>query len=107
MDIKSKIRSELRAQYGEFVTPLENIYENKITQTLIDGNIEEKKAWLTYNQVVLEIKNSTHNDLFVKELQYKLTDEIDPNDVCIEIIQRVDKPSLELKRLYYKIKNFI
>jgi len=107
MDIKGKIKQALREQYGDFKTHLEHIYEDKLTQTLANGNIEDKRAWVTYNQVILELKYSIKDNLRVKELQYKLTEDSDPNEVCIEVIQGIEHSSPELERLYYKIKNFI
>ena len=44
--------------------------------------------------------------LKVKELQYKLTENINPNEVCIEVIEALKDQSPELERLYYKIRNF-
>ena len=102
-----KIRQALREQYGEFNTHLEHIYEEKVTDNLASGNKKDKEAWSTYNQVVLELKHSIKDNLKVKELQYKLTDKFNPNEVCIEVIRDVEKPSLELERLYVKIMNFI
>ena len=107
MNIKAKIRQALREKYGDFKTHLEHIYEDKITQTLANGDINDKKAWLTYNQVMLELKHSLKDNLKVKELQYKLTENSDPNKVCIEVLQTVKDHSPELDRLYHKIKNFI
>jgi hypothetical protein len=107
MDIKGKIRQVLREQYGDFETHLEHIYEDKLTENLAGGNIKKKKAWLTYNQVVLELKNSIKDTIKVKELQYKLTEDSDPNQVCIEVIKNIKHRSPELERLYYKIINFI
>lgn len=104
--MKSKIRGVLKEQYGDFNTKLEIDYETKITETLINGDINEKKAWLTYNQVLLELKNSIKDNLRVKELQYKLTDELNPNDVIIEVIEPIKTLTPELERLYYKVRNF-
>ena len=42
----------------------------------------------------------------VKELQYKLTEDINPNIVCLEVIESLKNLNPELERLYYKIKNF-
>jgi hypothetical protein len=106
MDLKKKIRQVLREQYGDFKTHLEHIYEKKVTQQLISKNPKERDAWATYNQVVLELKNSIKDNLRVKELQYKLTDNMDPNQVCIDVIKEVEQFSPELERLYYKIRNF-
>ena len=107
MDIKGKIREVLRKEYGNFETYLEHVYEDKLTENLAGGNIKNKKEWLTYNQVVLELKNSIKDTIKVKELQYKLTEDSDPNRVCIEVIKTLKHSSPELERLYYKIINFI
>lgn len=107
MDNRDRIKLVLREQYGNFETHLEHVYENKLTQTLVDGNIDDKKAWLTYNQVILELKHSLKDSLKVKELQYKLTDNNNPNIVCLEVIQTIKNRSAELDRLYNKINNFI
>ena len=106
MNLKEKIRMVLREHYGDFDSYLEHEYENKITENLITGDIEEKKAWATYNQVILELKNTLKDNLKVKELQYKLTEDVNPNEVCIQVIEPVKNQSPELERLYYKIKNF-
>lgn len=107
MDIKGKIRSVLKEQYGDFTTYLEHEYEDKLTENLSEGDIKQRKAWATYNQVVLELKHSLKDNLRVKELQYKLTENLDPNRVCIEVIDEVKSFSPELERLYYKIRNFL
>lgn len=106
MDVKHKIRLELRKHYGEFETILEHQYEDKLTQNLIEGSLKKRKAWATYNQVVLELKHSLKDILRVKELQYKLTDDDNPKEVIIEFIEGIEKYTPELERLYYKIRNF-
>ena len=106
MNLKTKIRLVLKEHYGEFNSYLEHEYENKLTENLIIGNLDNKKAWATYNQVILELKNTLKDMLKVKELQYKLTDNSDPNEVCIEVLETVKERSPELERLYNKIKNF-
>lgn len=106
MDLKAKIRKLLRENYGDFQSDLEVSYENKITENLIIGDIENKQAWLTYNQVILELKYSLKDMLKVKELLYKLTDTGNPNEICIQVIEEVKNQSPELERLYYKIRNF-
>ena len=107
MKLKARIRKALREQYGDFKTYLEHRYEETITENLILGNIDDKRAWVTYNQVILELKNSVKNTLKVRELQYKLTDGADPNEVCIEVMEDIKSQYPELERLYYKISNFI
>ena len=106
MILKDKIRSVLREHYGDFNTILELDYENKITTYLFEGDIDIKNAWVTYNQVILELKNSIKDVLKVKELQYKLTEDTNPNSVCIEVIENIENKTPELKRLYEKIKTF-
>ncbi|MES2212981.1 MAG: hypothetical protein V4490_07585 [Pseudomonadota bacterium] len=106
MSIKFKIRKLLREHYGKVETYLEHAYEDTLTENLIRGDIEKKKAWITYNQVILELKYSLKDMLKVKELQYKLTETTNPNEVCIQVIEDVKDRSPELERLYYKITNF-
>lgn len=106
MDLKVRIREVLKENYGDFDTYLEHKYEDKLTETLIVGSYKNKKEWATYNQVILELKHSLKDMLRVKELQYKLTDNSNPNEVCIEVIESVKDKSPELERLYYKIINF-
>lgn len=106
MNLKVKIRKALKENYGNFDSFLEHQYEEKLTENLIVGSLDKKRKWLTYNQVVLELKNSIKDLLKVKELQYKLSDDLNPNDVCIEILEDMKGSSPELERLYYKIKNF-
>lgn len=104
MDIKSKIREVLNNSYGSFDSFLEIEYENKLTENLIVGNLETKKAWATYNQVILELKFSLHDNLKVKQLQYTLTENSDPNLGCLKVIEEVTDLTPELSRLYEKIK---
>jgi hypothetical protein len=106
MDLKAKIRKVLREHYGDFNTYLEHQYETKLTENLIIGDINNKKAWVTYNQVILELKNTLKDMLKVKELQYKLTENLDPNEVCIEVLETINSKTPELERLYNKIRNF-
>jgi hypothetical protein len=106
MILKDKIRQVLREHYGNFETMLEHDYEDKVTTYLFEGDIEIKDAWSTYNQVILELKNTLKDMLKVKELQYKLTEDTNPSSVCIEVIEGIHDKSPELKRLYEKIKTF-
>jgi len=103
MDLKTKIKETLREHYGEFETYLEHRYEEVLTENLITGSTKIKEAWVTYNQVVLELKNTLKNTLKLKELQYKLTEDSNPTKMCIEVMGDVKNLSPELKRLYDKI----
>jgi hypothetical protein len=105
MDLKLKIKKLLRECYGDFDSYLEHKYEDVITENLMTGTTKIRNAWVTYNQVVLELKNSLKNTLKVKELQYKLTENADPNEMCIEVISDVKDTTPELQRLYEKIIN--
>ena len=106
MDQKRKIREELRKLYGSFETVLEHQYENVITEQLSFGPYENRHKWATYNQVILEYKNTLRNMLKVKELQYRLTNTLTPKEVVIEVIEDSGIFTPELERLYYKIKSF-
>ncbi len=106
MDQKTKIREELRKLYGKFETILEHQYEDVLIEQLSLGPYETRHEWATYNQVVLEFKNSLQNMLKVKELQYKLTEALNPKEVVITILEDTNMFTPELERLYYKIKSF-
>jgi len=102
--MKKRIRKILREHYGKVQTRLERQYETKIVENLND-NIN-RHEWATYNQVLLELKHNIKDFLKVKELQYRLSDIENPNDVCMDIISKVNVPSQELERLADKIRNF-
>lgn len=104
MDLKLKIRDVLREYYGEFNSFLEIEYENKLTENLIVGDYKTKNAWATYNQVILELKFSLRDNLKVKQLQYNLTENTNPNLECLKVIEEVETITPELTRLYEKIK---
>lgn len=106
MGLKAKIRKTLRESYGDFRTDLEGEYQDTITNALLENNTTNKNEWVTYNQVILELKHNIKDTLLVRELLYRLTDEEDPNNACIEVIREVKKRTPELERLYYKIYNF-
>jgi hypothetical protein len=106
VNLKSKIREKLREVYGPFNTYLEHEYENKLTDNLFNGDSKLKREWITYNQVILELKHNIKDGIKVKELQYKLTEDSPPNEACIEVIYDIKNLSPELYRLYNKINNF-
>jgi hypothetical protein len=106
MNLKARIRCVLNKQYGNFETILEHQYEDKLTENLIEGPLSKREEWATYNQVVLELKHSLKDMLRVKEVQYRLTDDGNPNEIIIEAIEEVKTLTPELERLYYKIKSF-
>lgn len=107
MELRVKIRKMLRESYGDFVTNLEGEYRDKITEALLHDDFNKKEKWITYNQVILELKHNIKDNLKVRELLYRLTDKEDPNKACIEVIKEVNTITPELERLYYKINNFV
>ena len=96
----------MREAYGSFDTYLEHEYENKLTNNLFNGDLKSKQEWVTYNQVILELKHNIKDGIKVKELQYKLTEDSPPSQACIEVIDGIKNLSPELYRLYNKINNF-
>ena len=106
MELRDKIRFKLREAYGEFETYLEGTYEQYLTENIYTSSIDNKRKWVTYNQVILELKHNLKDMLKVKELQYKLTESANPNHTCIEVLSGLKNMTPELDRLYHKIKNF-
>ena len=105
--MENRIKSVLREHYGEFKTTLETLYVDTITENLLIDNYQHRNEWATYNQVILELKkNLKSNKKKIQELQFKLSNDDDPNKVCIEVIEDVDVLTEELERLYFKINNF-
>jgi hypothetical protein len=107
VNLKTKIRNVLKEAYGGFETRLEHQYEEKITETLATADYDKKEDWAIYHQVILELKHNLKDQLRVKELQYRLTENENPNHVCIEVLTPVRYRSKELNGLYNKILNFI
>lgn len=105
--LEDRIREVLRNHYGDFSTVLELEYENKMVQSLLEDSTDKQTKWATYNQVILEFKDKINDVRGVRELQYRLTDVVeDPNNVCMDIINRAELKTPELQRLYEKIMNF-
>jgi len=105
MSIKDKIKVELGKVYGDFNSYLEIKYEDRIIEILSDNDNDLKYEWLTYNQVIIELKSNLKNMVKVKELQYRLTDGENPKKACVDIIESVGKSTYELNRLYNKLIN--
>lgn len=104
--MKAKIRNMLREQYGEFDTYLELVYEKQLLENVSTKHRNKVRAWLTYNQVILELKHNLKDTLKLRELQYRLTDDENPNQVCLEVLEELKEANPEIERLYYKIMNF-
>lgn len=106
-ELEVKIKELLNEVYGDFITDLEHEYEDKIVSLLMTEKYSKKEEWVTYNQLMIELKHSLKNELKVKELQYRLTDDENPKHVCIRIMEELDFKSPEMLRLYEKIKTFL
>lgn len=104
--MKDRIRQILREVNGEVDTYLDEKYESKVVDSISSPNKQRAEAWLTYNQVILELKHNIKDALRARELQYRLTDTENPNKACLDVLADIKKNSPELERLYYKIMNF-
>jgi hypothetical protein len=104
--LEDRIRTVLREHYGNFSTVLELEYENKLMTALLEEDNHNRNKWATYNQVILEFKDTIKDRKLVEELQYRLTDFENPNSVCMDIINNFNRKTPELDRLYHKIMNF-
>jgi hypothetical protein len=101
--MKGKIRRILRESLGDLVkSRLGSQYEQLVTENLLS---DKKQEWATYNQVVIELKNLKERKK-IEEVQYRLTDKEDPNQVMMEVLETFGGLTPELERLYNKIKNF-
>jgi len=103
---KERIKDILKKAYGDFASYLELKYEEKIIHYLLEGTAYEKYKWITYNQTLVELKNVVKDELKVKELLYKLTENTDANKACIEVLDKLTTKNKEINRLYNKIINF-
>ena len=105
--MKTRIKKALREFYGNFDTFLENDYETLMVEKI--ASPEERRQWATYNSVLLELKNNLKNQIRVKQLQYRLTDDENPKNVILEVLNEIknkEQFSTELERLRAKINNF-
>ena len=101
--MRGKIKKILRESLGDLVkSSLGSQYEKLVTENLLS---DKKREWATYNQVIIELNNLKERKK-IEEVQYRLTDKEDPNQVIVEILEAFDGLTPELERLYYKIKNF-
>lgn len=105
-NIKSIIKKSLKIDGKERLSQLEKDYENKLVKELSSKSIQQKRKWMTYNQLVIELKDNFHGRYY-KKLQYRLTDEAsNPRRSCIQTICELDHGTEEIERLYLKIKGF-
>ena len=101
-----KIKEILRKVYGEFNSYLEKKYEEKLVDILVNGTAYDKYKWITYNQILIELRLTKKDENITNELLYKLTEDGDPTKACVAFLDRLDKKNKELDRLYNKLINF-
>lgn len=106
MELIDKIKKKLEESYGFFESDLERQYEDKLIEKLSDDDEMVRLQWSTYHQVVVEIKYNIRDILKLQELQYRLTEDTNPREVCIDLMMNMDDITSELSRLYEKIKGF-
>ncbi len=101
-----KIREILRKVYGEFNSYLEKKYEEKLVNILVNGTAYDKYKWITYNQILIELRLTKKDENITNELLYKLTEDGDPTNSCITFLDELGERNKELDRLYDKLINF-
>lgn len=101
-----KIKEILRKVYGEFNSYLEKKYEEKLVDILVNGTAYDKYKWITYNQILIELRLTKKDENITNELLYKLTEDGDSTKACVAFLDRLDKKNKELDRLYNKLINF-
>ena len=105
-ELRSKIKKVLREHFISNDSLVEQQYVDKITKVLLESTDYERRKWVTYNQVILEVRDSIKDMLKVQELQYKLTESHNPKNDCINLIYNYKDFTPEMKRLYDKISLF-
>lgn len=106
MLLKDRIKFQLEKVYGKYETCLETTYGDKIIYEILSSSYDKKVEWATYNQVIVELKRNLELRLNLQELLYRITDEENPTDACISVLNEIHEKSPELKRLYEKVKTF-
>jgi|APGre2960657404_1045060.scaffolds.fasta_scaffold418911_1 hypothetical protein len=103
---RNHILTVLRSTYGDFNTQLEHQYSDRIIAEISENKVNSVRQWLTYHQVILELKSNLDTLNKSKELQYRISDGENPKSACMKIISEINDCNSELKRLYEKINNF-
>jgi len=103
---RNHILTVLRSTYGDFNSQLEHQYSDTLISEISENKVSTVREWLTYHQVILELKNSPDTLNKSKELQYRISDGENPKSACMKIISEIKDCNPELKRLYEKINNF-
>jgi hypothetical protein len=103
--MKAQIKKILDEAYGKFETELELEYASLLEKGISSEDWRVREEWATYNQIILELKHNMNDMISVKELQYKLTDNEQPEIACKSILENIKRNS-ELDRLYNKIINY-
>ncbi len=103
---KTHILEILRASYGNFDTKLECQYSETIVDEIANNKVSTVREWLTYHQVIIELKKTSDTLKEAKELQYRISDGEYPKTVCLDVLSSLKSTNAELVRLYEKIQNF-
>ena len=103
---KIHILEVLRSSYGNFDTRLECQYSETIIGEISKNKVSTVREWLTYHQVIIELKKTSDTLKESKELQYRISDGEHPKTVCLHVLSSLKSTNAELVRLYEKIQNF-
>ena len=89
-------------------TLLDKQYGKLIQNSLNKADEKKIERWECYNLIVEELLKINNDNLFT-EIKYRLTDGEDPNQVLVEILDRVDAETVSylLWHLKGKLKEYI
>jgi hypothetical protein len=68
-------------------TTLDKAYSKLINNVITNLDEEKESRWETYNLIISEIL-LLENGIYFEELKYRLTDNENPNEVIIDIINK-------------------
>lgn len=80
---------------------LSDDFSDMMVNNLIHDNTGK---WATYNAVKIELKN--YDKVYNEEFKYRISDNENPDKVCLDIINKIKNPSSELLRLKNKIASW-
>ena len=95
----------IKAGTGKF-NNLDKEYNNLVTLTMSDTDVDKKLRWEIYSIIMDELLNIDRIDCF-EEAKYRLTDNEDPNLVMIDMIDRNKNSSGLLWFIRKRLQEFI
>lgn len=95
----------IKAGTGKF-NNLDKEYNNLITLTMSDTDVDKKLRWEIYSIIMDELLKIDRIDCF-EEAKYRLTDNEDPNLVMIDMIDRNKNSSGLLWFIRKRLQEFI